>query len=116
MLTGVIGPHEERRQRSGRCVLALDRTGDALELTIQPKESIGRSGKFPSTARTLAVLTGILGGDVFHHPLVEPSHDGLVTLVIYQDVSRSLGHVEIIGVSGAELERRPVASTDRTYR
>jgi hypothetical protein len=51
------------------------------------------------------VLELVLEGDVIHDPLVEHAHDGLVTIIIHQDVSRTLGHMMMIGASQRELER-----------
>jgi hypothetical protein len=86
--------------------MALEGAGDALDLAVQPEQTVRRGGQVSAAARALAALMLELDGNVLHDPRVEPSYDGLLALVIYQDVGRTLGHTVTIGASGPELERR----------
>lgn len=87
--------------------MAIDGARDALELAVHPEQAVRHRGKFPATAGALALLELVLGGNVVHDPPVEQSHDGLLVIVVYQDISRMLGHIELIGASGRRLEPCP---------
>ena len=91
--------------RSNRSVVAPEGAGDALDLAVQPEQTVRRSAQVSAAARALAALMSELDGNVLHDPLVEPSYDGLVALVICQDVGRTVGHTVTIGASELELER-----------
>jgi hypothetical protein len=66
--------------------VALDGTGDTFELAVQAEQAVGPGGQISSTARAPAVLAHELRRNVLHDPFVELAYDGLVALVIYQDI------------------------------